>query len=81
MYLKQAPSEGMFIIISGSVEIYLENAGDKNILAELNDRDFLVKLHSWILNQDPPEPLQLHRLPYWDFSGRTYSRSWNAILL
>lgn len=39
-----APAEGMFIIISGSVEIYIENDGSKNILAELSDRDFFGEI-------------------------------------
>lgn len=39
-----APAEGMFIIISGSVEIYIENDGSKNILAELNDHDFFGEI-------------------------------------
>jgi len=39
-----APAEGMFIIITGSVEIYIENEGAKNILAELNDHDFFGEI-------------------------------------
>lgn len=44
VFKNKAPSEGMFIIISGSVEIYLENTGDNNILAELNDQDFFGEI-------------------------------------
>lgn len=39
-----APAEGMFIIISGSVEIYIDNEKSKKILAELNDHDFFGEI-------------------------------------
>ena len=46
-----APSEGMFIIISGAVEIYLDNAGTKNVLAELSDHDFFGEIA--LLDEEP----------------------------
>lgn len=44
IFKDKAPAEGMFIIISGGVEIYLENDGSKNVLAELSDQDFFGEI-------------------------------------
>jgi len=44
IFKNKAPSEGMFIIISGSVEIYLDNAGSKNVLAKLTNPDFFGEI-------------------------------------
>lgn len=51
VFKNKAPAEGMFIIISGSVEIYLENDGSKNILAELGEQDFFGEIA--LLDQEP----------------------------
>ncbi len=44
VFKQLAPAEGMFIIISGSVEIYYDNGESKNILAKLNDHDFFGEI-------------------------------------
>ncbi len=44
VFKQLAPAEGMFIIISGSVEIYFDNGESKNILAELKDHDFFGEI-------------------------------------
>lgn len=44
IFKQLAPAEGMFIIISGAVEIYFENKGIKNILAELGDHEFFGEI-------------------------------------
>lgn len=51
VFKNMAPSEGMFIIISGAVEIYLDNAGSKNVLAELTDQDFFGEIA--LLDEEP----------------------------
>ena len=45
VFKKLAPGEGMFIIISGTIEIFTEDKkGNKNILAVLNDGEFFGEL-------------------------------------
>ena len=45
VFKKLAPGEGMFIILSGSIEIFTEDkSGNKNILAVLNDGEFFGEL-------------------------------------
>lgn len=51
IFKDKAPAEGMFIIISGGVEIYLENDGSKNVLAELSDQDFFGEIA--LLDEEP----------------------------
>jgi len=46
-----APAEGMYIIISGAVEIYLETNGIKNVLAELKEPDFFGEIA--LLDDEP----------------------------
>ena len=51
IFKDKAPAEGMFIIISGGVEIYLENDGSKNVLAELSNQDFFGEIA--LLDEEP----------------------------
>ena len=45
MFKRLAPGEGMFIILSGTIEIFTEDkTGNKNILAVLNDGEFFGEL-------------------------------------
>lgn len=45
VFKRLAPGEGMFIILSGTIEIFTENkSGNKNILAVLNDGEFFGEL-------------------------------------
>ena len=45
VFKRLAPGEGMFIILSGSIEIFTKDkSGNKNILAVLNDGEFFGEL-------------------------------------
>jgi len=44
IFKQLAPAEGMFIIISGEVEIYIHNNGAKNILTNLKDHEFFGEI-------------------------------------
>ncbi|RMF10578.1 MAG: cyclic nucleotide-binding domain-containing protein [Candidatus Neomarinimicrobiota bacterium] len=45
IFKRHAPGEGMYIILSGKVEIYLEpTPGERNVLATLSDGDFFGEL-------------------------------------
>ncbi len=46
-----APAEGMYIIISGAVEIYIETNGTNNVLAELKEPDFFGEIA--LLDDEP----------------------------
>ncbi len=45
VFKENAPGEGMFVILSGKVEIFVEGADEKkNVLAELSDGEFFGEL-------------------------------------
>ena len=51
MFKNSAPAEGMFIIISGNIEIYFGNEHSKQVLAELTDHDFFGEIA--LLDDEP----------------------------
>lgn len=51
VFKNSAPAEGMFIIISGKIEIYLGNEDSKQILAQLADHDFFGEIA--LLDEEP----------------------------
>lgn len=51
VFKNSAPAEGMFIIISGKIEIYLGNEDSKKVLAQLADHDFFGEIA--LLDEEP----------------------------
>ncbi len=51
VFKNSAPAEGMFIIISGNIEIYFGNEHSKQVLAELTDHDFFGEIA--LLDDEP----------------------------